>query len=95
METFSITPTPCPYCGKSISALDKGDKPIKENDLSVCISCGELLLIGPYMTFKKCDLTPEQLADKLGLLTYGTLLQVQGEIQTKAAAVKILKQLTL
>jgi hypothetical protein len=47
------------------------------------------------MTFKKCDLTPEQLADKLGLLTYGTLLQVQGEIQTKAAAVKILKQLTL
>lgn len=95
METFNINPTPCPYCGSTIKALDKGDKPVKENDLTVCMSCGELLFIGPYMTFKKCDLTSDQLSDKLGLLLYGTLLQVQSEIKTKAAAIKLLKQLKL
>lgn len=83
---MQIQPSPCPHCEKIIGAVnianDENRAP-KENDITMCMECGEFMLFGPYLTLKKCDLTPDQMADKLGLLVYGTLLIIQKRIQGK------------
>lgn len=81
---------PCPYCGAIIEELARGPKPIVEGDISICVNCGELMTVGPYMSLLKCELTSEQLCDRFGLVIYGTLLQVQEEIKLKALARKLL-----
>jgi hypothetical protein len=84
MDRMSVVPSQCPYCGYIISAIAYNkDLPLpKEDDVTLCMTCGEFMLFGPFLTpFKKCDLTPDQMADKLGLLIYGTLLQIQEQIK--------------
>ena len=81
---------PCPYCGVELDAIASGQKPPGEGELSMCCHCGEILVFGPRLTLKKCDLTPEQLADKLGLVVYGTLLQMQEQAKIEAALKKTL-----
>lgn len=83
METMRVTPSPCPYCKIVLDTVCRGAVPPKENDISICVNCGEMVIFGPYLTLKKCDLTPDQLADKLGLLIYGTMLQTQEYIKNR------------
>ena len=86
---MKVVPMPCPYCGIILDAVSSGKRPPAEGDLTLCCHCGEILLFGPRLSLLKCDLTPEQLADKIGLVAYGTLLQLQNELNT----LKLKKQL--
>lgn len=79
---MKINPSECPYCKTIIRGISVGKSgPPKENDVSLCITCGEFILFGPMLSIKKCDLTPDEMADKLGLLVYGTFLQLQEKIK--------------
>jgi len=76
-----IVSTPCPYCKYIIDDIPPMDnKPSKPGDITICFDCGEILILGPYLTPLKCNLTPDQLADKLGLVMYGSLLIIQKHI---------------
>jgi len=86
MKPTQITPTPCPYCGNVydtamlLKRLPKEAIP-KSQDITICISCGELVMFGPYMNLMECKETPDELANRLGLVKYGTILLAQQEIE--------------
>lgn len=78
-----VVSSKCPYCKTTISNIItcEGITPC-ENDVVVCMLCGEFLLFGPFLTLKKCNLTPEEMSDKLGLLLYGQLLIIQETVKS-------------
>ena len=84
---------PCPYCDVKLDAISAGEKPPTEGELSICCYCGEILILGPRLSLLKCILTPEELADKIGLVAYGTLLQLQDELKVKGILKKQLGML--
>lgn len=83
MRKMRITPSNCPYCGQKLDAVTRSSKQEapKEDDLTICIACGEILMFGPQLRLKKCTLTPMEIADKIGLVDYGTILLLQEDIQ--------------
>jgi hypothetical protein len=58
LPTYHKIPAPCPFCEKILDAatdasLNPESRPPREDDMTLCIYCGEWLFFTKDMTFRK------------------------------------------
>lgn len=65
-----------------------------KNTVALCATCGEFNLVTDKNEIIKCEKTPEELADLLGLVEYGKLLIDQRDIYRGNFYERLIKTLT-